>query len=248
MFCSKCGKQLNDGAAFCDGCGAAVNKPSENELSGVQRAKAELGKKTLAEHAEKTRAIVITSILSAAELIFLLVAMSSELSSLKFFFYDGKGEYFLKYAWDKQGGVTKVIGIVLMLASIMDVIICYIHCRKRTLNAYKKVLLIEKITFAIVAIFACVLMVEFLDISGWLMVIILIVFNFLSLISVFKAAECENEAHYFEKGEKSKGRFYEKLASPDDNGDSKANFWQCKSCGTLNPPLQNFCKDCGKYR
>lgn len=248
MFCSKCGKQLNDGAVFCDGCGAAVNSSSPEQTStGAQRANGALSEKTQAERSEKMRAIAVTAIISAVELIILFIAMSSELSSLKFFFNDGKGENFLKHMWDKQGGLTKVIGVLLMFAAVMDVVMCYIHSRRRTLSAYKKVLLINRIFFSAIAIFACVLLKDYLDISGWLMVMILIAFNWLALKPIFKAAECENGALYLEKGVNGKGRFYDKLSTLHENED-KANLWQCKTCGTFNSHLQNYCKDCGKYR
>ena len=36
MFCEKCGRQINPGAAFCPACGAAVNgAPSENKLKST---------------------------------------------------------------------------------------------------------------------------------------------------------------------------------------------------------------------
>ena len=35
MFCSKCGKNIADDAAFCDGCGTAVNGTSTNKASSL---------------------------------------------------------------------------------------------------------------------------------------------------------------------------------------------------------------------
>jgi uncharacterized membrane protein YvbJ len=34
-FCKNCGKQLEDGIKFCDGCGTAVNKPEISSTSAV---------------------------------------------------------------------------------------------------------------------------------------------------------------------------------------------------------------------
>lgn len=248
MFCSKCGKQLNVGAAFCDGCGAAVNGLSPEQTSvGVQRGGGELNERIRAERSEKIRAIAITAIISVVELIFLFIAMSSELSNLKFFFNDEKGRTFLEYMWEKQGGLTKAIGIFLMFTVVMDVIMCYIHSRRRTLSKYKKVLLFDRISFSVVAISACVLLRDFLDIAGWLMVMILIAFNLLSLKPFFKAAECENAALYLENTANGKGRFYDTLSTLHEN-EEKGDLWQCKTCGTFNTALQNFCKGCGKYK
>lgn len=36
MFCSKCGKQLNDGDVFCSGCGAQVGAPTTSSLPPQQ--------------------------------------------------------------------------------------------------------------------------------------------------------------------------------------------------------------------
>lgn len=59
MFCSKCGKQLNDGAAFCDSCGTE----SEGSLLGqgsadVQRAVS--NENTAAEPSQKAKSFVVT--------------------------------------------------------------------------------------------------------------------------------------------------------------------------------------------
>ena len=31
MFCQKCGKELRDGSAFCDGCGASLNGDADKQ-------------------------------------------------------------------------------------------------------------------------------------------------------------------------------------------------------------------------
>jgi len=37
MFCSKCGKQLEEGSKFCNGCGSQVNKSAQTESSSKRK-------------------------------------------------------------------------------------------------------------------------------------------------------------------------------------------------------------------
>ena len=44
-FCSKCGKELEDGAKFCPACGAAVEEGSQDKGSGEQTQKTDFSEK-----------------------------------------------------------------------------------------------------------------------------------------------------------------------------------------------------------
>ena len=111
MFCSKCGKQLNYGAAFCDGCGAAVNKSSQPESAGVQRAKAVSNEKILIERSQKNKAMTVIAIVSSLELLFLCLAGATKLSFFDFMF-NSTGNSLLEYILDKSGGVLSFFGFM----------------------------------------------------------------------------------------------------------------------------------------
>ncbi len=58
MFCSKCGKQLNDGEIFCGSCGATSKKsPLRQASAGVQMDLS--NEKTETEHTRKTKGIAV---------------------------------------------------------------------------------------------------------------------------------------------------------------------------------------------
>lgn len=49
MFCKKCGKEIPDGAKFCDGCGVQTNAANEEiNVSGFQAAMNNSGNVTVA--------------------------------------------------------------------------------------------------------------------------------------------------------------------------------------------------------
>ena len=66
MFCSKCGKQIEDDAKFCEHCGAVINTPTisneKSEQSGVTSKKISVKK-------EINKPLIITIIIAVVVLI-----------------------------------------------------------------------------------------------------------------------------------------------------------------------------------
>ncbi|MDE6031887.1 MAG: hypothetical protein K2G32_09735, partial [Oscillospiraceae bacterium] len=137
MFCSKCGKQLNYGAAFCDGCGAAVNKSSQPESAGVQRAKAVSNEKILIERSQKNKAMTVIAIVSSLELLFLCLAGATKLSFFDFMF-NSTGNSLLEYILDKSGGVLSFFGFMEGCCCLAEIIMCFVFYKKREFSTYKK--------------------------------------------------------------------------------------------------------------
>lgn len=244
MFCSKCGKQLNDEATFCDGCGSAVKKSAEPETAGIQRAKAATNEKALIERSRKNRAITVIAILNSVMFLFLCLAGATKLSAFEWLFTD---EEIIDYIWEESAGMLTFLGFMEGLCCLAEIVLCFVLYKRREFSAYKKIKLPSCIFTSIVVLLFCLILRKHITASGWFMAILFVVGDIISLISVLKAAKSEDEAIYLESSTYSRGRLHDKLSALREN-DKKGDMWECEECGTLNPSTQGFCKDCGKYR
>ena len=136
MFCSKCGKELDDDAQFCSGCGSKLNEP-QSTSSTVMEEKEEQGNEVKIDIAAKTPAPssgndVTESVIKINERIFSLISVIFKymVSIAKFILYAGLmlfggffGRYFFGLVDDSVFWSAILYGFFgLCLAYILDML------------------------------------------------------------------------------------------------------------------------------
>ncbi len=253
MFCSKCGKEISDTAAFCDKCGAKTGGNSENYSHSASSYNV-LEEMSQDEKVAKTRVIsnyfVYAVLVLAALLMMFMGDMGLFISSIDSRNTSGYTMYELS---DNDVLVVLVIlGVIIAFASSI-IVECILPLKKRAFDAFKGKFKRAAISRSVTPILIVMLFVFFgeFDIelaAGMYIVLVLnIGFNILLTILFNKAAEEESGAKY--KENHSTSALLKKLGVEDKPEKPDASVdWVCKDCGRVNKAIDSYCKDCGKYR
>lgn len=271
MFCSKCGKQVADGAAFCDGCGYALSGGTPLAQSQVSP----ISKMTDAEKNEKMCAVLLFCISSVMDLLFWWLVVASEFKAVSFLFEGTAPSYVIESLFEKLfencGGIMIFICVVLTIGYTVIGITSYaMPYMKRdfssALPAVKTSNIIDSVmlilgTAAIFVIFIAELNAQppyFLLVPvlvlAWGHICVVVTYN-----KAVKAEEhaiwqenqtndemrYNGEEKYSSKNVLSRSRL---LASNNAATNKGTRTWECENCGTMNSNTDSFCKDCGNYR
>lgn len=105
MFCPKCGKEVKEGARFCDRCGAPL---SQDEGQDIQDRKQGSGEKTRRKKKYVPRIFALSAIILLA-VVFVVNHPSGDRKLIKKTTYDSKRNVkeWMEYSYDSEGNLTK---------------------------------------------------------------------------------------------------------------------------------------------
>lgn len=246
MFCSKCGKEINESAAFCDKCGNAVTN-SATEEKAVENAR--LAKK-LSDLAGKERNDKIIAIFAAIFCyivtgIFIFLAVNNITTLIS-----GPRIEKVEEAFAESTSTVMICFILPLSIDIGFYIYAYFN---RCFEKFFKNIIITAVISALIPLFLSLIALNTLN-EGMseneytvtfvfmFMYAVLICAEVFSVITYKKAMDSEETACYHEKKDTLKS-----LRCLSNENDVCAD-WKCKNCGSTNKSAQDYCKDCGKYR
>lgn len=250
MFCSKCGKEINATAAFCDKCGAKTG-------SGVKGGTNEI---TIEEKNIKIKAIVAFSVFAAACLLFVMTVFASGFNAVTALFTGGYSGSMLDRAFSEYSSVIIAAQAILIALEALFAYILPYKNRSFSTSTGISNLFISASSFFITGLFILIAIYHF---SGeinaqplfWVLMAVFIVLDLVKMISYRKAREYEESVLTYGSSAVSKSvNMYTKKPRPSwmpkEETDTKLSNepWECPECGAHNPYTQNSCKDCGKYR
>ncbi len=263
MFCSKCGKEMAEGTAFCPSCGNPVNSENQAAAGSPNPANPAPAKNEISAE-EKTKKLAAC----AAFVFFMVLAMfflwSIVGSKGTVIIGNGHSERYINAFWDEFQWLCIILALFNTLYNLYVAfrfyIIAYIN-RSFSENKLK-------------ANFAChgwgtpiglgsIFFAFYINNKiGYFPVIILVlgvsidVLSFIAALLYSKAADYEYAAMLREKGTsiyaadtkpQNRKAYASKLASIS-GGEAREEYWECPECGARNRWLSDQCKDCGKYR
>ena len=248
MFCSKCGKEIADDAAFCSGCGFGVNGTAQTSIQVRIPAISE------EEKNRKFRAMIVFFISAMIEVSVVLGMLLTKMQCLKLIIGDtSHAERYLEKMWDEHGSLIMMFNFLIIICEIILSIVFYIvPYIKRQFSSVKKHLISTVITDAVVVLAAGGWLAYYVNSEGFdnFMVILVVV---LLLFSKIFVAISYNIAANVEDGEKyiaTKQSVASKLSNLSSGNviNSSNGLWRCGKCGTENNNVDSFCKDCGNYK
>lgn len=251
MFCSKCGKEINDDAVFCDKCGS----PTNNSLTGNSNAerrneKVYVSKESSAfavkEKNEKMKAIIATIICCFVVVIFAFVAIN-DIS----IYVDGPRIERLEEILSESGSALFPL---LILVAVADLGFCLFAYFGRNFEKFFKSIIGGAVVNALCPLIIIFSFYKAIEETGYekadykisfffvFMYAILLSVEAFRVITFKKASDAEDAARYYENKDSLKG-----LKCLSNENDASTD-WKCKHCGSTNKYSQDYCKDCGKYR
>lgn len=259
MFCSKCGKQLNEGAAFCDGCGASINGGATSSSEVISYSEAVKGLEKLnPEEARKAQKLIFVIVnLTVAFFDFILCSLPffSKFAMFPALFneeYESKAEMVFEYLWDKYTMICVAIGAVVLTSLIIKII------KLRSAYRYEEFIKYE-IHFAVPINTICLagviipyfIFLKFMNGLALFMVLSMAALSIGEFIVNLRTRRIEIINIYKKKTE-SKDYLHSDVVKINRGPVKKVELnsdgmWECEECGTFNPSTQNYCKDCGKY-
>lgn len=278
MFCSKCGKQISDEAAFCEGCGnptASVTNTATQAVPQVvyvqQTPMQVVASRTPAipkeEKEYKTLAIGMFVLQSVLTLGFLIALVASE-GRMIFSMFGNIPEWAMDDIWEEIGSIFVILlfgylGLQVFIG-ILSYYLPYVH---RNFSEHKKQVIgsciADTLSLGIMPIVLGVVTAE--EMNGELPVLLIFIALILAALCIFtavlykKAADSET----YEKYRESKGavgsageaagydtnKTLSRLTNIANGGNgSVAMTWTCPSCKTINKNTDSFCNGCGKYK
>lgn len=246
MFCSKCGKEINDNAAFCDKCGAKTNTSSKVGANEI----------TIEEKNMKIKAIAFFSVFAAACLLFVMIVFSSGFDAVTALFTGGYSSSILELAFGEYRSVIITAQVILIVLEALFAYILPYKNRSFSTSTGISNLFISAGDFFIIGLFIIIAVCHF---SGeieaqplfWVLMVIFIVFDLVKLITYRKAREYEESALTYGSKAVEKVNYSKKPRPswmPKEETKLSNEPWECPNCGAHNSYTQNSCKDCGKYR
>lgn len=271
MFCSKCGKQIADDAAFCEGCGnptASVTNTATQaapQVVYVQQAAAPTSAKMTAaipteEKETKFIAIGMFLVLSVLTLGFMIALVASE-GRMIFSMVGNVPEWAMDNIWKELSGIFVFLMFLYIACQVFTGFMNYFSPYiKRNFEEKKKQVIGSCISDALMSgimpIALGVVTAEETDgdmpVFLILIAILLLALCIITAILYNKAANVETYNKYKESRIEKCGEAnstLSKLAKLNGSEEQSApKLWLCNSCGTKNSSTEFFCKGCGKYK
>ncbi len=254
MFCSKCGKEIEDGASFCSECGTPTvfNRAQVNLRSGMNMNTQNDGM----TNEEKTKKLAAIGSFVLAFVAEMFVVWSICATKWKIIFGSSIPDSSLERFWDDTSWVAVIAALMLTFERLMTSFRIYISAYiNRSFAKFKKAGIGGFIwSLGILVIVPIIMSNYFYEKGGYYPVglIALGVFacllNIPAAITYWKAAECESLAQLENKAADRKSLVSRLSNMTEDNTSAPKNIWICPECGSRNSSLQNQCKDCGYYK
>ncbi len=245
MFCSKCGKEINDGAAFCDKCGAKIGSIDNHSRSASSSVSDEMSQD---EKVAKTR--LLSNYMVYMVLIFFafIMLMTGDwgifINSINSINVSG-------YTPEMDGFVIFLLVAIIICLGCDFIIGCLLPYKNRNFDGAKTRFKYSSIGRSIIPVPIALLFIinysiEF-GVGAYIALGLNIALNILMIVLFNKAAEEESAARY--KENHSTSALLKKLGVEDKPERPDASVdWTCKDCGRVNKAIDSYCKDCGKYR
>ena len=246
MFCSKCGKEIADDAAFCSSCGYGINGTGKSHL---------LDSSISSEEKErKLRAMIVFLISAMIEISAVLAMLVTKMQCLKLIIGDTRtAERFLEDAWDENGMLLMMCGFLIIAAEIMLGVIFYVlPYVKREYTSMKKQVMGSAIAEAVASIIVGAWFAYYVHIQDCDSFFVILFAALLSFSKVFVAISYSIAADV-EDREKFRSTIASRASklSAMSSGNvinNTTGLWRCGKCGTQNKNTDSFCKDCGNYK
>lgn len=260
MFCSKCGKELPEGAVFCPSCGGSVNgtNPTQPKVppSPVNYGSANSG--ISAEEKNKKLVAIAAFILCAVMNLFFYWSIVISKGSIIF------GDYINHSIWgDSENTFFTVVSVLMTLGSIIlaftEFLLPYINRTFDKKRATVKGSLVPG--FFLAGPMSVILAYKANKHCDYIPIVLLVLGISVSALAIIVAITY-SAAAYYERyqitKEKEATLKYDEIISPNGkryatnlariSGETQEEYWICPECGTRNRLLSDQCKDCGHYK
>lgn len=229
MFCSKCGKEINDGAAFCDKCGSSLNPSEKRNGEGSGR---------MSDEEEKQKKSALWTFLLGWGILLGILAIM--------FLID------FEMLFDSPQDIADLtVGMLMLLGGFIvfaceTIMVFRLPMKKRSFDSAKSRMKLGVAMKIIIPIgYALYLKIAF-DVGPTMLACAMfgvsVLLNIVSAVLYTKAANEEFSSKY--KENHSTNKLLNKIGAESP---SRAD-WICRHCGRTNKSIDNFCKDCGKYK
>ncbi len=246
MFCSKCGKEINDNAAFCDKCGSPTGNCSLDNNSEksvyVSPKRSDLAEK---EKNKKIIAICAAVVCNIVAVLFALTAFNNTGA-----FFTGPRVEGLEEIFSEEFQGAQIWMILPVIADIGVYVYAYFNrCFEKTFKGT----VFTAVLYGLVPIWLVFSMLYIcndgleeneytLTFTFWLIYAVFLSIDIYRVIAYKKASDVEEYAKYDENKDTLRG-----LRCLSDESKNESD-WKCKQCGSMNKSAQDYCKDCGKYK
>lgn len=153
MFCSHCGKEIEDGSAFCSGCGKAVGG-EQNDVPVQQVVVNQVKKRGVAgapeEVKKKTEVVIMYSLGKVALLVVILFMLVTKFEIISWFIdFSGISQKtfneYLSSIYDENERTMCLLSLLLLLANILDALILRDACIHRNFVDQEKGVIFYKV-------------------------------------------------------------------------------------------------------
>lgn len=258
MFCSKCGKEIQDGAAFCSSCGQAVQgtdggslNDSRPQIIYVNQIKNSAAQCPADEKQKKLTATVFYIISALISVFFLFCTLGTKLELLSYLVDTDYSRNSIagafKNLYENHGAIFWFAAIFYLIAPIVQGIVLFTMHKNRNFSLRTKNVVTQNITDCFLWLFLPIIVNILLSnnsvINGnssflfWIIAIIIAGFKIAYAVTFYQAAECEQNNIYREK-------HFSTLSQVEENG----SYWICLNCRSFNSKNDMFCQKCGKNK
>ena len=152
MFCTKCGNQLSDSAAFCDKCGNPIGQPVAENRNSTENPRVD--EKLMDEKIKKIITLTLFCIKSLVLIILFWIVCGTEGKCLTVFF-SGEYEWLLEQLWDDSMGWLMVISALMVkIGSVILLLVGYIiPFIKRTFSLHSRGMFVVSIGMAVITLY-----------------------------------------------------------------------------------------------
>lgn len=252
MFCSKCGKEVQEGATFCSNCGAAtvLSVQDTNTQKSAFLSRNRLPVIPTEEKSKKNAVVIVYLINAIMYILFFLITLSTKLKFLSYLFDtnvpQGEISAAMESLYDKYSTILWCLSILYFSVPIAQGIVIWRMWKKRNFNLRKKRLVAQCVADVVFWLFSpLIIKLAFYyspigHIQGkvtflmYLIMMIYIIMEIIYTVMYYKAAECEESNIYDEE--------YNALK------EANTGSWICEECLTANSANTPYCKNCGQYK
>lgn len=262
MFCSKCGKEVQEGTAFCSSCGQPLQNTGDSPTSNVQpqiiyinQSNSGIMSTPPEEKKKKTTAIGFYFISAILSLCIVLTVLGSKLELLAGFISTDLSKDTIAAAfrsiYEEHAAILWCLGILYLAIPVTQGIVLWNMYKKRnfTLRINNVVLqnILDSVVWFIFPIIVNVAISRNSRIEGsasflfWAMAIAIIALKIIYAVLYCNASECEeinmrNEKH---GGVSNSG---------EQKSEDSGSYWICMNCRAFNSAKDKLCQKCGKNK